>query len=163
MRCIFAASEGASFQAEHFREPRLKLFVAYELSIPAAEKYLQKMYKLTVDTEMKDMLSRLPRTFVIFNDFAIASDKKAFSDSAFNRLMVRVENTLTHPSAIKVYRLAKKQDINILDLDLKALNISEADFEKLFVASDIFTLNKEGVYSFQFGATAAAAERVCKL
>ena len=137
--------------------------MAYELSIPAAEKYLQKKHNLLVDKEMKDMLSRLPRTFDILNDFAIASDKKAFSDSAFKQLMVRVENTLTHLSAIKVYRLAKKHDINILDLDLKALKISEADFEKLFLASDIFTLNKEGVYSFQFGATAAAAEHVCKL
>ena len=38
MRCIFAASEGDSFQAEQVREPRLELFMAYELPIPAAEK-----------------------------------------------------------------------------------------------------------------------------
>ena len=43
MRCLFAASEGASFQVEHAREGCLKLFIAYELSMPSAEKYLQKM------------------------------------------------------------------------------------------------------------------------
>ena len=110
------------------------------------------------------MLSRLPRTFDILHKLAIASDKKAFSDSTFDHLKEVIEKTLTkHPSAKKVYRQAKGKNVNIGDL--KALNISETDFENVFVATNIFTLRKGGgsVYRFQFEATAAAAKLVCKL
>ena len=47
MQCLFAASEGASFRVERAREPRLKLFIAYEISMPFAEKYLQKNVQST--------------------------------------------------------------------------------------------------------------------
>ena len=66
MRCLFAASEGASFQVEHAREPRHKLFIAYELSMPSAEKYLQKMYSLPVDADMKDMHVDSPTTYICY-------------------------------------------------------------------------------------------------
>lgn len=162
MRCLFAASEGASFQAEHARESRLELFMAGELSIPAAEKYLEKMHGLASNSEMKNMLSSLPRTFDNLRKFATASDKKAMVDSSFDELVGKIRKTLLIPGAKEVYLLALKRDI-VVD-DLIHLKFTLPEFEKVFVASNIFTLSKGGYkYRFQFGATAAAAKHVCNL
>ena len=162
MRCLFAASEGASFHVEHDREPRLKLFIAHELSMPFAEKYLQKMCSLPVDADMKDMLTRLPRTFATLKEFASASDKKAFVDSAFDELVGKVQNTLSvsgKGKAEKIYRIALEREIQVQDF--QQLPFSKADFDKVFVATNVFTLTAGGYkYRFQFEATRAAARQV---
>ena len=128
--------------------------------MPFAEKYLQKMYNLPVDADMKDMLTRLPRTFATLKKFASASDKKAFVDSAFNKLVGKVEHTLLMSGkAEKIYRIALEREIQVEDL--QQLPFSEADFDKVFVATNVFTLTAGGCeYRFQFEATRVAARQV---
>ena len=128
--------------------------------MPAAEQYLQKMYSLPVDADMKDMLTRLPRTFATLNEFATASDKKAFVDSAFDELVGKVERTLLMSGkAENIYRIALEREIRIKDL--QQLPFSEADFDKVFVSTNVFTLTAGGYkYRLQFEATGVAARQV---
>lgn len=100
------------------------------------------------------MLTRLPRTFATLNEFATASDKKAFVDSAFDELVGKVQRTLLMSGkAEKIYRIALEREIQLTDL--QQLPFSEADFDKVFVATNVFTLTAGGYkYRFQFEATA---------
>ena len=59
----------------------------------------------------------------------------------------------------KIYRIALERDIRIKDL--RQLPFSEADFDKVFVATDVFTLTAgSSKYRFQFEATRASARQV---
>ena len=76
------------------------------------------MYSLPVDADTKDMLTRLPRTFATLKEFASASDKKAFVDSAFDELVWKVRRTLLMSGkAEKIYRIALEREIRLKTYD----------------------------------------------
>jgi len=176
MRCLFAATEGLSFQQEAIREPRLRLFTAYELSIHTAVKYLQKDYNIVVNEEEEALLAQLPRSFASLDTFATVENKKIFIDKIFKDEKTKIMRTANiysalmqskyyffqpsyffPPSVKSIYQLALTRNIDLSDLP--GFNLTEEQFLKLFVEPNIFTVTTEQSYKFQFDITAAAAKQ----
>jgi len=158
MQCLFAATEGINFQAEAIREPRLRLFEAFELPISISENYLQKNFGITPNKEVIEQLHHFPRTFTNLEVFAEHVDRKAFVDYNFKHEMDKIKDTLSNPKAKEIYCLALTRDIDIFDFP--KLNVSKDEVMKMLVEPNIFTVTLHQTYKFQFDATAAAAKQV---
>jgi len=158
MQCLFAATEGLSFQAEAVHEPRLHLFMADELSIPISGRYLQQMKNVVINDEEKQLLSLFPRTFANLDAFAKPkTNRKEFALNKYHSEKSKIMKTGTHGTKVyDVYKLALERDIVIRDLN--ELNFPLKEFVKLFVVSNIFTMTLEETFKFQFDATASAAK-----
>eukprot|EP00731_Ephydatia_muelleri_P025080 Em0017g163a len=157
MRCLFDSSEGGQF--ERIGEPRLRLYRTSELPWPLAVKYLTEKFDVVVDAEVKEYLRKLPRRFEELRLFAECVDRKAFVDNVFESCVSQIEASLKYPSAKEVYyKLLQNGKIRVSEY-----TCSTAEFEKVFLKTNILSGDRSGDYHFQFDATAEAARQICKL
>ena len=91
--------------------------------------------------------------------FAECVDRKAFVDNVFESCVSQIEASLKYPSAKEVYyKLLQNGKIRVSDY-----TCSTAEFEKVFLKTNILSGDRRGNYHFQFDATAEAARQICKL
>ena len=91
--------------------------------------------------------------------FAKCVDRKAFVDKVFESFVSQIEASLKYPSAKEVYdKVLKNGKIRVSEY-----TYSTAEFEKIFLKTNIISGDSGGNYHFQFDATAEAARQIYRL
>ena len=114
---------------------------------------------MVVDAEVKEYLRKLPRRFTQLSIFAKSVDRKAFVDDVFLSFVGQIKASLRYPSAKEVYNKVLKNG----KISVSEYTCSTAEFEKVFLKTNILSGDRRGDYHFQFDATAEAARQICKL
>jgi len=148
MQCLFAASEEI-LQDQVTREPRLRIFLAKELSIDISKKFLKKYYQL--DNVDVLHLQKIPRTFSNLQSYGEASDKESFVEVQFhNKIEVLMR---LPPKQLEFIMKARSHPVGRIDYTTE---LSEEDV-KAMVAANLLYKNMAGRYEIQFDSIALAA------
>jgi len=153
IQCLFAASDGFAFQEQSLREPRLNLFMAYELSVSQSQKYLKNQFDISPEEEL---FYKIPRTFLTLNRIGNLEgiEQKVFADSLFE----------TEIERIKRYELTEEEK-QILKKVLEHGEVSHGELGEnksysiqSLLSKNILTLTLNLKLKFQFDVTAAAVK-----
>jgi len=156
MQCLFVASEGVEIQDLTDDEPRLRLFLAKELSIDKAQNFLKNYYKL--DNLAIEHLRKIRRTFSNLDRYSDALDKNQFVAKQFAKQIRKVK--ALHPKQFELLKKAASHPVDSDDYE-NITGFTQEDLKSM-VARNLLYMNDAGSYEIQFEAIALAVREVKK-
>lgn len=170
MRCVFASSEGAGFKIEARREPCLVLLTVQELCVDQAVRFIIKnVDKKIPDSDLRTLLDKLPRTFLILIYLALCyneqgiKEAEVFTNTLFEEAVHLVTDSLNN-GAIDLYKRVLKNGGKITPGDIYESQFDYESFHKVFVKKkNIFYESRLSTFTFQFSCISKAAEIAMKV
>ena len=161
MRCVFSASEGLMFQAESTHESRLRLFLAKELPLDLAVKFVEQEEKrnkkeVSSKEELDAFLASFPRQFSELKAFAREKDRQRFVQESFAKEVEKIKEARKGSGTDGVLQVALSRPV-LFD-DFTNLEFSKEQFLRLYVETNILQLRADGGYEIQFDVTKKAIE-----